>query len=162
MPFPLPAAARPAARSYWALSRAPRYSLLFALPLLVLYEALAAGLGTLAGVRVRNGADVWLKAPFVALFGPQGPVVFGALVVAASVALVVRDVRRTRDGVRGGVFTRMLGESVVLAGVCAVAVGMATAQLLRALPHATLARRSRPPWPPRRPAGSPRSARPRS
>jgi membrane protease YdiL (CAAX protease family) len=33
----------------------------------------------------------------------------------------------------------MLGESVLLAGVCALAVGMATAQLLRALPHAVVA-----------------------
>ena len=140
MPLPRPAALAGAARarSYWALSRAPRYALLFALPLLVLYEGLAAALGGLAGVSVRNGADVWLKAPFVALFGPRGPVVFGALVVLASVALVLRDVRRSRDGVRAGVFARMLGESVLLAGVCALAVGMATAQLLRALPHAAL------------------------
>jgi hypothetical protein len=137
--------ARPAVRtagrgaSYWALSRAPRYSLLFALPLLVLYEGLAAALGDLAGVRVRNGADVWLKTPFVALFGPRGPVVFGALVVGAAVVLMWRDVRRARDGVRGSVLWRMLAESAVLAGVCAVVVGMATAQLLRALPHATVA-----------------------
>jgi membrane protease YdiL (CAAX protease family) len=141
MPLPRPAALAGAARarSYWALSRAPRYALLFALPLLVLYEGLAAALGGLAGVAVRNGADVWLKAPFVAVFGPRGPVVFGALVVLASVALVLRDVRRSRDGVRAGVFARMLGESVLLAGVCALAVGMATAQLLRALPHAVVA-----------------------
>lgn len=125
--------------SYWALSRAPRYSLLFALPLLVLYEGLAAALGDLAGVRVRNGADVWLKAPFVALFGPRGPLVFGALVVGAAVALVWRDVRRARDGVRGGVLLRMLAESAVLAAVCAVVVGLATAQLLRALPHVAAA-----------------------
>lgn len=146
MPLPLPAAGRAAtgraaaaARSYWTLSRAPRYSLLFALPLLVLYETLAAALGDLAGVRVRNGADVWLKTPFVAVFGPRGPVVFGALIVLVSVVLVLRDVRRTREGVRGGVFARMLGESVLLAGLCAVAVGVATAQLLRVLPGATLA-----------------------
>lgn len=134
--------ARPAAgrgASYWALSRAPRYSLLLALPLLVLYEGLAAALGDLAGVRVRNGADVWLKAPFVALFGPRGPVVFGALVVGAAVVLVWRDVRRARDGVRGGVLLRMLAEAATLAVVCAVVVGMATAQLLRVLPHVAAA-----------------------
>lgn len=125
--------------SYWALSRAPRYSLLFALPLLVLYEGLAAALGDLAGVHVRNGADVWLKTPFVVLFGPRGPVVFGALVVGTAVGLVWRDVRRARDGVRRGVLLRMLAESTVLAAVCAVVVGMATAQLLRALPHVVAA-----------------------
>jgi hypothetical protein len=128
---------RPARRSasYWALSRAPRYALLFALPLLVLYEALAALLGDLAGLRVRNGADVWLKTPFIALFGPRGPVVFGALVVGGAAVLVWRDVRRARDGVRGGVLLRMLAESAALAVVCASRVGLATAELLRALPR---------------------------
>jgi hypothetical protein len=135
------AADRPAGRgaSYWRLSRAPRYSLLFALPLLVLYETLAALLGDAGGAGVRNGADVWLKAPFVALLGPRGPAAFGALVVGGSALLVWRDVRRARDGVRGGVLLRMLGESAVLAVVCAFAVGLATAELLRALPHATAA-----------------------
>lgn len=128
----LPTAGRGA--SYWALSRAPRYSLLFALPLLLLYETLAALLGDLAGVSVRNGADVWLKTPFVALLGPRGPVAFGALVVGAAAALVWRDVRRARDGVRGAVLLRMLAESAALAVACAVVVGAATAQLLRALP----------------------------
>ena len=37
------------ANSYWALSRAPRYSLLFALPLLLAYEGLAATLGGVGG-----------------------------------------------------------------------------------------------------------------
>jgi hypothetical protein len=116
---------RPARRgaSYWALSRAPRYSLLFALPLLVLYETLAALLGDLAGLRVRNGADVWLKTPFVALLGPRGPAAFGALVVGGAALLVWRDVRRARDGVRGGVLLRMLAESAALAVVCALGVG---------------------------------------
>jgi hypothetical protein len=138
---PARAAVRPAGRpagraaSYWALSRAPRYSLLFALPLLVLYETLAALLGDLAGLRVRNGADVWLKTPFVALFGPRGPVVFGALLVGGAALLVWRDVRRARDGVRGSVLARMLAESAVLAVVCGLAVGLVTAELLRALPQ---------------------------
>ncbi len=133
------APARAAARrgaSYWTLSRAPRYSLLFALPLLVLYETLAALLGDLAGVGVRNGADVWLKAPFVALLGPRGPAAFGALVVGGAALLVWRDVRRARDGVRGGVLLRMLGESAALAVVCALGVGLVTAELLGALPRA--------------------------
>jgi hypothetical protein len=133
----LPRPARPAGRgaSYWALSRAPRYSLLFALPLLVLYEALAAVLGDVAGLAVRNGADVWLKAPFVALLGPRGPAAFGALLVGGSAVLVWRDVRRARDGVRGGVLARMLAESAALAVVCAAGVGLVTAELLRALPR---------------------------
>ena len=48
-----------AERSYWVESRSHRYSLVFALPLLLLYELLAA----IAPVRaqggvIRNGADV--------------------------------------------------------------------------------------------------------
>jgi hypothetical protein len=35
--------------SYWTLSRAPRYSVTFALPLVILYEVLAATLSRFAG-----------------------------------------------------------------------------------------------------------------
>ena len=50
--------------SYWALSRAPRYSVTFALPLLLLYEALAASLSRFAGEQMRKGADVMLRSLF--------------------------------------------------------------------------------------------------
>src|SRR3989442_9153328 len=57
--------------SYWQASRAPRYSLLFALPLLTFYQVLAVLLST--GPRaVRNGADVILQGLFVAVAGPGG------------------------------------------------------------------------------------------
>src|SRR2546422_6527291 len=68
--------------SYWQASRAPRYSLLFALPLLVFYQVLAAlqsqggGGGPEAGLR--NGADVILQSLFIALAGAWGPVLFMA------------------------------------------------------------------------------------
>jgi hypothetical protein len=55
---------------YWRATRAPRHSLLFALPLLALYEVLAFALsGTELG-QVRNGADVLLKSLFT---GPGRP-----------------------------------------------------------------------------------------
>ena len=57
-PAALPGKRASPASSYWALSRAPRYSLTFALPLLVAYEALAALLGSAGGGGLRNGADV--------------------------------------------------------------------------------------------------------
>jgi hypothetical protein len=120
--------------SYWALSRAPRYSLTFALPLLLAYEALAALLGGAGGGGLRNGADVWLKTPFVALLGPHGPLAFGLLVVGIAVGLVVRDMRRTRQPLRGEIFAGMLAESAVMAVVCGLLVGMATARLVQALP----------------------------
>jgi hypothetical protein len=47
--------------SYFDVSRSPRYSVLFALPLLIAYEALAAALtGPRSSSQVRNGADVLL------------------------------------------------------------------------------------------------------
>src|SRR2546425_8697764 len=53
-------AALTAPNSYWQASRAPRYSLLFALPLLAFYQILALLLST--GPRsIRNGADVILQ-----------------------------------------------------------------------------------------------------
>ncbi len=48
------------ANTYWALSRTPRYSLLFALPLLVAFVGLSALLGGDGGGCVRIGADVCL------------------------------------------------------------------------------------------------------
>lgn len=126
-------------RSYWNLSRAPRYSLLLALPLLVAYEGLAALTGPAAGLSIRNGADVWLKAPFIALLGPRGPVAFGALVVGGAALLVWRDVRRAHDGVRGRVLAAMLAEAVALAIACAIGVGAATGLVLRVLSMAAAA-----------------------
>jgi hypothetical protein len=119
--------------SYWAASRAPRYSVLFALPLLILYEVLAALLAGPQGSGVRNAADVLVKAPFVALAGARGPVYFAALVIAVCVALVWRDVRRSGGPIRGRVFALMLAESAALAVVCGVVVSLVTAQLLGVL-----------------------------
>src|SRR3989442_8983441 len=60
---------------YWQASRAPRYSLLFALPLLAFYQILAVLLST--GPRsIRNGADVILQGLFVAVAGRRGPPLF--------------------------------------------------------------------------------------
>src|SRR3989442_16016612 len=61
--------------SYWQVSRAPRYSLLLALPLLVFYQVLALLLAH--GERsIRNGADVILQALFTAAAGAWGPPLF--------------------------------------------------------------------------------------
>ena len=63
--------------NYWRIARAPRYSLTFALPLLVAYEVLAFSLSHDEVTGVRNGADVLLKSIFLALGGRDGLVVFG-------------------------------------------------------------------------------------
>lgn len=120
--------------SYWDVSRAPRYSLTFALPLLVLYEVLAIIVNQDMVVGLRNGADVMLKSLFVALAGARGPVIFAGLLIAVAGWLVVRDLRR-HPGLRGRVFVTMLAESAVLALVFGIVVGMLTAQLLAVLPR---------------------------
>lgn len=119
--------------SYYRLSRTHRYSVLLALPLLILYETLAAVLSH-AGVDVRNGADVLLKSPFVAVLGgTRGPVVFGFSLVLASVAIVWRDARKSGGPLLPRVFGLMLLESAVLAVVFGAVVGLVTARLLGAL-----------------------------
>jgi hypothetical protein len=124
------AAAVAGPRSYWRLSRTPRYSLLFALPLLLLYEALAAALSGPSGSGIRNGADVIIKSLFVTLAGAHGPLVFAAAVVGVSIWLIARDMRRSGGGLRGRVFAGMLAESAVMAILFGLAVGLVTARLL--------------------------------
>jgi hypothetical protein len=130
-PSPSPSIATPTRpASYWQLSRAPRYSVLFALPLLLLYEALAAALSGPGGGGVRNGADVLLKALFIAVAGARGPMIFAAVLVIACVWIVARDMRKHRGGLRPGVFVAMGAESAVLASVFGIVIGMATARVL--------------------------------
>jgi hypothetical protein len=119
-------------RNYWHDSRAPRYSLTFALPLLVLYEALAALLSD-EGRGVRNGADVLLKSAFLAIMGQRGQLVFGGLLVGTMLVLIVRDARRDTGGLRGSTFAAMFAESVVLAAVFGTVVGLLTAQVVGAM-----------------------------
>jgi len=117
------------ARAYWEESRSHRYSLVFALPLLLLYELLEA----LAPVRmgggvVRNGADVILTGLFTAAFGPRGPMIFMALVIGGALVLIWRD--RRAGPIRPYYFALMLAESIVLAMLFGAVVGLATVQLL--------------------------------
>src|SRR2546421_8045229 len=82
--------------SYWQASRAPRSSLLFALPLLVFYQVLAVRLA--AGPRsVRNGADVILQSVFTAVAGRWGPLLFMTCLIGGGLWLVGRDARAHRS-----------------------------------------------------------------
>jgi Type II CAAX prenyl endopeptidase Rce1-like len=106
----------------------------FALPLLVLYEGLAASYsGDVGALSVRNAADVILKLPFMLFSGARGTMYFFATVIAVSVYLVGRDLRKTRDRPRLATFALMLGESAILAALLGVVISTVTAQLLGAL-----------------------------
>jgi hypothetical protein len=117
-------------KDYLRRSRSPRYSILFALPLLVLYEGLSALLTHSAVAGVRNGADVLLKSLFVALGGRDGVVVFGLLLVGGGAWLVVRDLRRSGERLSARVFGTMLLESGAYAGLFGFVVGWLTTLLL--------------------------------
>lgn len=116
-----------AADRYVASVRAPRYAVLFAMPLLVAYEGLVAASGTTGGT-VRNGADALVAALFTAVAGPDGPLLFGALLVGGGAWLAWRD--RTGGTIRPAWFAAMFAESAILAMATAVVVGSVTAQLL--------------------------------
>src|SRR5438034_11627815 len=108
--------------AYWQVSRAPRYSLLFALPLLVFYQVLAVLLAH--GERsIRNGADVILQAMFTAVAGAWGPPLFMVCLIGVGLWLVMRDIRAHGSRLRGSVFAGMLGEAIAVGAGFGVGVG---------------------------------------
>ena len=135
--------------SYFAVSRAPRYSVLFALPLLLAYEALAATLGHPGRAELRNGADVIFRSAFTAVAGAWGPTIFIGVVVLIGVVLVVRDLRKSGDRPRAIVFTGMLAESAALAASCGIVVGTTTAKLLGSLHALSITPLNNMDWPTR-------------
>lgn len=129
-----PLTAAPARRtSYFALSRSHRYSILFALPLLLGYEALAALLAQPGKGELRNGADALLRNAFTAVAGDYGPAIFMAAIILLGVGLVVRDARASRDRIKPIVFLGMLVEAMALAALFGLVIGMTTAKLLGSL-----------------------------
>ena len=100
--------------AYFTRTRSPRYSLTFALPLLLGYEALAFLLSHQAMAGVRNGADVLLKSVFTALGGRYGLTLFGVVLIGVGAALVIRD-RRRGGTIEPRLFLGMLAESVLYA-----------------------------------------------
>jgi len=122
-----------AGQGYFQASRAPRYSLFFALPLLVGYEALALALPQWETRGVRNGAEVIFRLFFDAVAGSWGNIVFGATVLGVAAWLIAQDVRANGAPTRVGVFFGMALESVVLAAAFGLATGVITARVLGAL-----------------------------
>ena len=130
-------------KGYWRTSKTHRYSLVFALPLLALYELLAAlQPHDPRGGEIRNGADVILREAFAAVAGARGGLLFGVCLIGGSLWLVGRDVRKSGLPTRWGVFAGMALEAALLAVVCGFVVSAVTARLLGLLAvgaNATLA-----------------------
>ncbi|UCF40468.1 MAG: CPBP family intramembrane metalloprotease [Gemmatimonadota bacterium] len=125
-------------REYFSAPREPRYSLLFALPLLLLYEGLSALLSRSALGGVRNGAGVLLKSLFVGLGGHAGLAVFGVVLLGVGSWIVWRDQRARGGRLDPQVFLGMLGESIVYAAVFGQVVAVLTTTLLRGVPLAAV------------------------
>lgn len=117
-------------KQYFIATREARYSLTFALPLLLLYEGLTAMLSQSAMAGVRNGADVLLKTVFLSLGGRSGLIVFGVLILGWGVVMVWRDWRRHPGRLQPKYLGLMLGESLVYAAVFGAVVANLTSMLL--------------------------------
>lgn len=117
--------------NYLRASREPRYSITFVLPLLLLYEGLAALLSHSALAGVRNGADVLLKTLFAAVGGGRvGVTAFGMVLLVWGAALVLQDVRRHPGRLSPRVLGLMMAESVVYAAIFGTVVANLTSLLL--------------------------------
>jgi hypothetical protein len=112
---------------YWSATRAPRYSLTFALPLLLAYEVLARLISGETGIR--NGADVLLKSLFVLLGGRHGLTAFAILLFGTGLFLVARDWKRSGPPTPR-YFLGMTVESVVYAFLFGVVTSTLTSLLL--------------------------------
>lgn len=117
--------------TYWQASRAPRYSLLFALPLLIVYQVLTlvapAGPG---GAGVRNGADIMLQMLFVWIAGVWGPRLFMLCLIGVGAWLIAKDIRSHRGGLKPALLGLMLVEALCLSLIFGIVVGGLTAALL--------------------------------
>ena len=113
---------------YFQLTRKHSYALLFALPLLVLYEL---GAVLIAGPTrgLRNGADVLLRT-VLATGGVNSTLGFTAILVVGAVILVVRERRREQVPLKAGVFAGMMVESVLYAMVFGTVVASMTSWVL--------------------------------
>jgi hypothetical protein len=117
-------------RSYLELSRTHTYSLLFSVPLLLLYEVGAAWVAETGSAPLRNGADVLLRT-LLAAGGVRSTMAFTGFLLLVVVALVAAERRKRAPEIRGGVFAAMLGESALYALLFGGAVGTATQWVVR-------------------------------
>ena len=119
-----------AGQTYWRASRAPRYALLFAVPLFIFYQLLVAIQPVGPEGSWRNGADVILQSLFVAVAGSRGPLLFLITLNVVGAGLIVRDWRRHPGALRARYFAFMLLEAAVLAVVAGFTIGSLTTQIV--------------------------------
>lgn len=115
-------------RRYFESTRTHTYSLLFALPLLVLYELGAMMIAGNAG-GMRNGADVLLRT-LLAAGGLNGTLAFTAALAVGAAVIVGLEQKRKRVPLRAGYFAGMLAESTVYAVLFGGLIAAATQVLL--------------------------------
>ncbi len=117
-------------RRYFDLSRTHTYSLLFAIPLLLLYEVGAAWVSTTSAAPLRNGADVMVRT-LLATGGVRSTLGVTALLVALAALFVLAEWRRKKvQRLQAGIFAGMLAESAAYALVFGAVVGTATQWVL--------------------------------
>lgn len=118
--------------AYLRQTRTHTYSLLFAVPLLLIYEVGAAWLAVGGDRALRNGADVLLRS-LLAAGGVRGTIGFTGVLLGAAAVLIIIEQRRSRIPIRITPFWGMLLESVVYAMALGLVVGGATQWLLEGL-----------------------------
>lgn len=114
---------------YLRTTKSHSYSLLFALPLLLLYESGAAWVESDGGSGLRNGADVLLRS-LLAAGGVDGTLPLAVIVIVAGAVLIAAERRKRRIPLRATPFLGMVAESVVYALALGSVVGGATQWLL--------------------------------
>ena len=73
-----------------------------------------------------NGADALFRSAFTAVAGARGPALFMVAVILLGVALVSRDMKRSKDPLRGSYFVLMFLEAAVLAVGFGLVIGTIT------------------------------------
>lgn len=124
---------------YWQASRSSRYAIIFAVPLLIAYEALATLLSHGPGPELRNGADVLVQDIFLSVAGQYAPLAFGVTVLVLSVWYIVRNLHTKRTKLRPFFFFTMLIESGLLAVCFMFAVGALTSRVIGAVERVAVA-----------------------
>lgn len=113
-----------AAADYWAESARPWVSLLFVIPMLIIYEVGVVALGPSA---IRNGVDVWLRQFLIVLgFGQY----FLLPLLTCGILLAWHHLREHPWRVPARVFPLMLAESAAL-GLVLVVLAYWQASLMR-------------------------------